>query len=119
MSIDTWSESEISSGINVAEVVGELRSVHSGKTLDRGTVSRWIRTGVVLRGTGERYRLRAKKLPGGWITTRQALNEFIRVITEDRLGPGDGATRDEATTRYAIALTSKPQKAAAAARSRS
>jgi hypothetical protein len=47
--------------------------------------TRWIVSGAALRD-GTRLKLKAIRLPGGFRTTRQWLDEFIEALTRDRTG---------------------------------
>jgi len=48
-------------------------------------VTRWIITGAALRD-GSRLKLKAIRLPGGFRTTQQWVDEFIETLTRDRTG---------------------------------
>jgi hypothetical protein len=52
--------------------------------LHSATVTRHILQGVRLRD-GSTARLKALRTPGGWVVTREAVNEFIEAITNDRV----------------------------------
>jgi hypothetical protein len=49
------------------------------------TIKGWIVRGVGLQGGGREY-LEGIRGPGGWLTTREALDRFFAVLTADRLG---------------------------------
>ncbi len=48
-------------------------------------VTRWINNGAKLRD-GSRCKLQAIRLPGGFRTTQQWVDEFIETLTRDRTG---------------------------------
>jgi hypothetical protein len=60
-------------------------STRGGRPVHPATLSRWIMKGVPLQ-SGARLKLSARRFPGGWATTREALNEFIDGLTADRQG---------------------------------
>jgi hypothetical protein len=60
---------------------GELKPVRTHP----GTVIRWIRDGVPL-SDGSRLKLDAVRLPSGWVTSDDAIREFVQRITLDRSG---------------------------------
>ena len=49
------------------------------------TIIRWIVVGVTL-SDGTRLKLDAARLPSGWVTSEDALRDFIARITADRNG---------------------------------
>jgi hypothetical protein len=49
------------------------------------TLTRWILRGVRLRD-GRSLKLAARRYPGGWSVTRQALDDFVSALTADRCG---------------------------------
>jgi|SRR5271157_189733 len=53
---------------------------------DPSAVSRWIQKGAVL-STGEHVKLQAVRIPGGWRVRRSDLDQFLEVLTTDRLRP--------------------------------
>ena len=48
-------------------------------------VTRWILAGAALRD-GTRLKLKAIRLPGGFRTTQEWVDEFIETLTRDRTG---------------------------------
>lgn len=56
---------------------------------------RWINNGALL-SSGERRKLEAVRLPGGWRVTRQALDDFLEAVTADRNGQAPPTAGDEA-----------------------
>jgi hypothetical protein len=57
-------------------------------------VVRWIQKGTPL-STGSRLRLAAVRTPGGWRVRPEDLEQFLEVLTADRLCPG----KDEAAPK--------------------
>jgi len=80
-------------------------SLRSGKPTHPATLTRWILRGVRLRG-GTLLKLAAKRFPGGWAVSKEALDEFIDAITRDRCGdpaaPAADEPRPPASRRRAI-----------------
>jgi hypothetical protein len=66
-------------------IARQIRSMRGDKPLHPATLSRWILTGVRLR-SGETLRLNARRLPGGWQVSREAVEQFIERLTADRCG---------------------------------
>jgi hypothetical protein len=66
-------------------------------------VTRWIVDGAKLRGGG-RLKLRSIRLPGGFRTTEQWLNEFVAALTADRTNPMPATPAEEMGARRAGAL---------------
>ncbi len=62
-------------------------------------VSRWIQKGAVL-STGEHVKLQAIRTPGGWRVWRSDLDQFLEVLTADRLRP-DAPTESKPTPKSA------------------
>jgi hypothetical protein len=60
-------------------------STRGGKPVHPSTLTRWILKGVRLQD-GTLLKLAAKRFPGGWATTREALDTFINALTDDRCG---------------------------------
>ena len=56
-----------------------------GKPTHPATLIRWILNGVRLTN-GQSFKLAARKYPGGWATTREAIEEFVDTLTRDRCG---------------------------------
>jgi hypothetical protein len=50
---------------------------------------RWIQRGALL-SSGDRVKLTALRTPGGWRVRREDLDQFLRVLTADRLPPDSG-----------------------------
>jgi hypothetical protein len=68
----------------LANLVG-LAVVAREVGVDPATVWRWIRKGVLL-GDGSRLYLEGWATPGAWKTSREAVQDFIQRLTEDRQG---------------------------------
>jgi hypothetical protein len=60
---------------------GELKPIPTHP----GTVVRWMLYGVPL-SDGSRLKLDAVRLPSGWVTSDDAIREFVERITLDRSG---------------------------------
>ncbi len=63
-------------------------STRDGKPVHSATLTRWILKGVRL-NDGSVVKLAAKRFPGGWASTREALDEFVDRLTADRCGDPD------------------------------
>jgi hypothetical protein len=73
------------------------------QSVSPSAVTRWILTGAALRD-GTRLKLKAIRLPGGFRTTQQWVDEFVEGLTRDRTGveappPGAEMRAAEATAR--------------------
>jgi hypothetical protein len=63
------------------------------------TLTRWITKGVLKSG-GTRVKLQARRFPGGWKVTREALNQFIDELTDSALGgESDSSTIQPSSAR--------------------
>ena len=62
------------------------------RTVDRSTVGRWVRRGV-LAPDGGRVRLAAKRLGGRLVVTREALEAFLAALNPDRERTGGAVLR--------------------------
>ena len=89
--------------------VCRLLPSHTGKPLAFATVWRWVQTGVKS-PTGERVRLQACKLGGRLLTSKTALDEFMKALTPDFAGGGIGTVQ---ATRSANKRRRATEKAAA------
>jgi hypothetical protein len=77
--------------IGLAAAVHLCPSIRRGKPVHPATLTRWILKGVRLQ-SGAPLRLAAKRFPGGWATTSEAVGEFVDALTRDRCGePGKTA----------------------------
>jgi hypothetical protein len=70
-------------------------------------VTRWILNGAALKN-GSRLKLKAIRLPGGFRTTQQWVDEFIEALTSDRTGSSVasevvGSRAEQATQRLVAA----------------
>lgn len=68
------------------------------KSVSPSAVTRWILTGAALRD-GARLKLKAIRLPGGFRTSEQWLDEFVEALTRDRTGASMPAEVVEARAR--------------------
>src|SRR4051794_10463210 len=75
----------VSSWLSLSAAARLCPSTREDKPVHPATLSRWISKGVRLQN-GVPLRLVAKRFPGGWAVTAQALNEFIDALTADRCG---------------------------------
>jgi hypothetical protein len=73
----------------LAKVAEQLPEGRTGKPVHTTTIARWITHGVRITG-GERVMLRGVRLPGGWRTTQEWIDEFLETLTKASL---DGARR--------------------------
>lgn len=81
--------------INLNQARRRLGPGRAGRPVHVGTLVRWITIGV-----GSGIKLRAVRLPGGWRTTTEWLNEFVEATTAARLGRFvEPATRNPAERR--------------------
>lgn len=87
-------------------------SRHAGKSLHGATLTRWILSGVRGRD-GSRVRLRAVKLGGAWLTTREWVAQFVGATMASN-EPGGAPT----LTLGASPLPSKPRAPLSTARRR-
>ena len=68
------------------------------RPVDPSTITRWIAKGAKLR-CGGRIKLKAIRHPGGWLTRREWVEEFLDALTLDRSSatePPCAAARAEA-----------------------
>jgi hypothetical protein len=95
-------------GEKLSELARRVPSYRGGRPATLSRILRWVLTGV--RGPGgERIRLEAAKMPGGWISTPQALARFVarqtpRVDGEPAPKPRSPAARRRASERAAKEL---------------
>ncbi len=76
--------------LSLTQVARRLPPSRAGKPVHVNTVTRWILVGARLRD-GCRLRLTAVRLPGRWVVTPEALEEFLAALTADRSAePGAG-----------------------------
>jgi len=76
-------------GVVQADLSTLLTPVTIARTHDchPSAVVRWIQKGTPL-STGVRLRLAALRTPGGWRIRREDLEQFLEILTADRLRPG-------------------------------
>jgi len=68
---------------SLSEAADQFPPSRNGRPVHVATLTRWITDGV--RGReGEHIRLKAKRLPGRWVVTDEAVAEFIDALTKDR-----------------------------------
>jgi hypothetical protein len=76
-------------------------SLRGDKPTHPATLTRWILRGVRLQSGGT-LKLAARRFPGGWAVTPQALDEFVELLTADRCGgPSPAAPALSAARRAA------------------
>ena len=68
-----------------AEIARSLPPSRAGKPVHVSTISRWRSPGV-RRRDGSYITLRAVRLPSGWATTAEWVEEFIDAVTADKSG---------------------------------
>jgi hypothetical protein len=71
---------------SLPELARRFPHQRSGRPIHVATLTRWIVGGVRGRD-GNRIKLEAKRLPGRWIVSENALSEFVEAVTHDRSGP--------------------------------
>jgi hypothetical protein len=89
--------------VGMGEAARFVPSSRPGRTIDPATMIRWITMGAKLRDGG-RLKLRATRSPGGWLTSRIWIEEFLAALTADRNGsvaplPGAEERAAQATAR--------------------
>jgi hypothetical protein len=89
--------------ITVADYIS-IPETARGQGVSPAAVTRWILTGAKL-SNGNRAKLKAIRLPGGFRTTRQWVDEFIELLTLDRVGaPAPAEVHEERARRSEVAL---------------
>ena len=68
---------------SLAEAAGQFPPFRNGRPVQVATLTRWITDGVRGRDGGP-IKLRAKRLPGRWVVTDEAVAEFIEALTDDQ-----------------------------------
>jgi hypothetical protein len=71
----------------------------AGKGLNSATLKRWAVIGAQLRD-GSRIKLDAVYVPGGWTVAIEAVERFIRAVSNDRCG--NAATQEAAPTKTRV-----------------
>jgi hypothetical protein len=69
----------------LSEAARRITSTQNGKSTHPATVTRWIKRGVRL-SDGSVLKLAARRYPGGWTVSDDAVNQFIDRLTADRCG---------------------------------
>jgi hypothetical protein len=68
---------------SLAETARRFPPSRNGRPVHVATITRWINDGVRGRD-GQVIRLRATRLPGRWVVTDAAIDEFLDALTRDR-----------------------------------
>jgi hypothetical protein len=76
---------ELAQLVPFSEVAKSLPPSRAGRPVHVSTISRWRCPGVRGRD-GERITLRCLRLPSGWVTTGQWIQEFLDAVTAARSG---------------------------------
>jgi hypothetical protein len=86
-----------------AEIAKSLRPTRAGKPVRVSTISRWRCPGFAARD-GSRITLRAVRLPSGWATTVEWVEEFFAAVTADKTGqqPPAASIRTPVRRRHEI-----------------
>jgi hypothetical protein len=66
--------------LTLTQVAEQLPRGRTGKLVYSSTIARWITIGVRITG-GKRVMLRGVRLPGGWRTTQDWVDEFLDGLT--------------------------------------
>ena len=77
--------------LSLAEIAKRIPSSKDGRPVHTSTVSRWITKGARA-NSGSFVKLGAKRFPGGWKVTDEALEEFLERLTAQSLGQNDAAS---------------------------
>jgi len=83
-----------------AQLARQIPSSKGDKPVHPATVLRWRSKGVTL-SDGSRVYLEGVRFPSGWKFTREALDAFLRAITEDRAGVAPAPIRTATQARHA------------------
>lgn len=70
---------------NLSQVARRFPPNRNDRPVHVATITRWITSGVLL-SDGSRLKLDAKRLPGRWVVTDDAVTKFIDRLTTDRTG---------------------------------
>ena len=76
---------DLEADLSLPELVATLPPIKAGRPVHASTLCRWIKTGFKAKD-GKRIRLAARRYPGGWKTTREALSTFLSRLTFAALG---------------------------------
>jgi hypothetical protein len=87
----------------LSEAVRYVPSGRDGRTISPAALVRWIKEGSKLRD-GSRLKLKATRMPGGWLTSQAWVREFLDALTADKNGslvpfPGAEERAAQATAR--------------------
>ena len=82
---------------SLAEAARLFPPSRNGRPVHVGTLTRWIIDGVRGRD-GQVIRLRATRLPGRWVVTDAAVDEFLDALTRDRTDNAAPTTVSSGTT---------------------
>jgi hypothetical protein len=77
--------------IRLAAAARSVPPIRAGRAVHPSTVLRWILRGSRL-PDGSRLRLEAVRTPGGWFTSREAIDRFLAALTEAALARGGAPT---------------------------
>jgi hypothetical protein len=69
----------------LSEIARRIPPTKGKRPVDTSTITRWITKGVRA-ANGTVTRLEAKRFPGGWKVTSEALEEFIDRLTRAAIG---------------------------------
>jgi hypothetical protein len=91
-----------------AQIARSLPSIRANKHLHVTTISRWRWPGFAARD-GSRITLRAVRLPSGWATTVEWVQEFFDAVTADKAGqqPPAASIRSPVRRRREIARANR------------
>ena len=82
---------------SLAEAARLFPPSRNGRPVHVATLTRWINDGVRGRD-GQVIRLRATRLPGRWVVTDAAVDEFLDALTRDRADNAAPTTVSPGTT---------------------
>lgn len=68
---------------SLSEAAGQFPPFRTGRPVQVATLTRWITDGVRARNGGL-IKLKAKRLPGRWVVTDEAVAEFVEALTNDQ-----------------------------------
>lgn len=88
--------------LSLADAARRIPSFRPGKRTHPATLTRWILKGVSL-SDGSTLKLAARRYPGGWSVTEDALRDFTDALTADRTGGPAQAPRTPAGRRRDLA----------------
>lgn len=98
--------------LRLSDAARLIPSLRGGKPTHPATLTRWILRGVGLQ-SGETLKLAARRFPGGWAVSKQALDAFIDRLTADRCGsPAPGSPSTSPSRNNALAAVDRQLDAA-------